>query len=153
MRTNQDYKNAALDRLRDNWSPAVLATIVITILCLACTGGQTVPQIFHHPDGVFRAQPNVRVVFAVGDEKTDGGQDAFFPVEFRNDTFYGPTNIPISHGSNGWESPAGYECVFGGGRMAFPDLSTINYGFRSWEISGAGQAMAAHTWRFKAMSA
>ena len=44
MRTNQDYKNAALDRLRDNWSPAVLATIVITILCLACTGGQTVPQ-------------------------------------------------------------------------------------------------------------
>ena len=82
-----------------------------------------------------------------------GGQDAFFPVEFRNDTFYGPTNIPISHGSNGWESPAGYECVFGGGRMAFPDLGTINYGFRSWEISGAGQAMAAHTWRFKAMSA
>lgn len=44
MRTNQDYKNAALDRLRDNWSPAVLATIVITILCLVCTGGQTVPQ-------------------------------------------------------------------------------------------------------------
>ena len=46
MRTNQDYKNAALDRLRDNWSPAVLATIVITILCLVCTGGQTVPQYY-----------------------------------------------------------------------------------------------------------
>ena len=44
MRTNQDYKNAALDRLRDNWSPAVLATIVVTILCLVCTGGQAVPQ-------------------------------------------------------------------------------------------------------------
>ena len=44
MRTNQDYKNAALNRLRDNWSPAVLATIIIVILCLVCTGGQAIPQ-------------------------------------------------------------------------------------------------------------
>lgn len=38
MRTNQDYKNAALDRLRDNWSPAVIATLIY-ILIVALSGG------------------------------------------------------------------------------------------------------------------
>lgn len=44
MRTNQDYKNAALDRLRDNWAAAVLATLVFVILALACMGGNVIPQ-------------------------------------------------------------------------------------------------------------
>lgn len=44
MRTNQDYKNAALRRLQGNWAPAVLASIVVVVLSLICTGGQAVPQ-------------------------------------------------------------------------------------------------------------
>lgn len=32
MRTNQEYKNAALDRLRGNWAPAVLAMLALLFL-------------------------------------------------------------------------------------------------------------------------
>ena len=32
MRSNQEYKNAALDRLRGNWAPAVLATLVFLFI-------------------------------------------------------------------------------------------------------------------------
>lgn len=38
--TNQDYKNAALAALKGNWAPAVLASIVFTLIALALSGGQ-----------------------------------------------------------------------------------------------------------------
>lgn len=39
MKTNQEYKNAALGCLRDNWSPAVIATIVyLAIVLVVCSG-------------------------------------------------------------------------------------------------------------------
>lgn len=45
MRTNQEYKNAALDRLRGNWSPAVIATLIYAVLAVVCTGSVQVPTL------------------------------------------------------------------------------------------------------------
>lgn len=46
MRFNQDYKNAALDRLHGNWAAVVIATLVTILLCGLFTGGSAVPQYF-----------------------------------------------------------------------------------------------------------
>ena len=45
MRTNQEYKNASLDRLRGNWTAPVIATLVFTVIALFCTSGQAIPYI------------------------------------------------------------------------------------------------------------
>jgi len=39
MKTNQEYKEAALSRIRGNWSPIVLATIIFIIIELICCSG------------------------------------------------------------------------------------------------------------------
>ena len=44
MRTNQDYKNAALDALRGNWAPFVIGTLVFAVIALVCSGGNAAPQ-------------------------------------------------------------------------------------------------------------
>lgn len=36
MKTNQDYKNAALAALKGNWAPAVLATVLFTLITMVC---------------------------------------------------------------------------------------------------------------------
>ena len=36
MKTNQDYKNAALAALKGNWAPAVLATVLFMLITLVC---------------------------------------------------------------------------------------------------------------------
>lgn len=41
MRTNQEYKNAALAALKGNWAPAVVATIVFFAIAMAISGGQS----------------------------------------------------------------------------------------------------------------
>lgn len=38
MKTNQDYKNAALGRIRGNWAPLIVATIVFLLIVLLCEG-------------------------------------------------------------------------------------------------------------------
>lgn len=38
MKTNQDYKNAALSSLRGNWAPVVIATIIFLMIMLVCDG-------------------------------------------------------------------------------------------------------------------
>ena len=45
MRTNQEYKNAALDRLRGNWKPAVLATLIYVFVALIIIGAFEFPSI------------------------------------------------------------------------------------------------------------
>lgn len=40
MKTNQDYKNAALDRLRGNWTPAVVATLVYALAAMLCSSNE-----------------------------------------------------------------------------------------------------------------
>ena len=45
MRTNQEYKNAALDCLRGNWTAPVIATLVFTVIALFCSTGQALPYI------------------------------------------------------------------------------------------------------------
>lgn len=45
MRTNQEYKNAALDCLRGKWTAPVIATLVFTVIALFCSTGQALPYI------------------------------------------------------------------------------------------------------------
>lgn len=45
MKTNQDYKNAALGCLRGNWAPAVLATIIYILLAGIAMGGRELDTI------------------------------------------------------------------------------------------------------------
>jgi len=45
MKTNQEYKNAALDRLRGNWAPAVLATLVYVLISFLIAGTMQVPAL------------------------------------------------------------------------------------------------------------
>ena len=45
MKTNQEYKNAALDRLRGNWKPAVLATLIYFLICAVVVGVQEGPVL------------------------------------------------------------------------------------------------------------
>ncbi len=42
MQANQYYKNAALSRLRGNWSPVLVATIVFVFLTLICSGSNLI---------------------------------------------------------------------------------------------------------------
>ncbi len=42
MQTNQYYKNAALSRLKGNWSPVVVATIVFIVLSLICSSSNLI---------------------------------------------------------------------------------------------------------------
>lgn len=43
MRTNQDYKEAALAALNGNWTPVVLATLVYIAVAALCTGTAELP--------------------------------------------------------------------------------------------------------------
>lgn len=43
MKTNQEYKNLALDRLRGNWAPAVIPSLVFYFILLAIFGGSWLP--------------------------------------------------------------------------------------------------------------
>lgn len=52
MKTNQDYKNAALSALKGNWAPAVVATIVYFVICLAISGGGSISQYLPVSPGV-----------------------------------------------------------------------------------------------------
>lgn len=45
MRTNQEYKNAALDRLRGNWAPAVLATVIYVLIACVIVGIMEFPAL------------------------------------------------------------------------------------------------------------
>lgn len=45
MKTNQEYKDAALSALKGNWAPAVVATIVFFAIALAVSGGQSGLQL------------------------------------------------------------------------------------------------------------
>lgn len=45
MKTNQEYKNAALDRLRGNWTPAVLATLIYVLIACVIVGIMEFPAL------------------------------------------------------------------------------------------------------------
>lgn len=46
MKTNQEYKDAALSALKGNWAPAVVATIVFFAIGLTITGGQSLSEVW-----------------------------------------------------------------------------------------------------------
>jgi uncharacterized membrane protein len=52
MRLNQDYKNAALARLRGNWAAPVVATLIFIIIAAACTSGNVFPQYINARTGM-----------------------------------------------------------------------------------------------------
>ena len=61
MRTNQEYKNAALDRLRGNWAPAVLATVIYTLIALVVTGVTEGPTLMNM--GLSATNPNLGLFY------------------------------------------------------------------------------------------
>ena len=65
MRTNQEYKNAALDRLRGNWAPAVIATIIYMLVALIITGGEQIPRYIHADTGLILWFSGASLLFAV----------------------------------------------------------------------------------------
>ena len=65
MRTNQEYKNAALDRLRGNWAPAVIATIIYMLVALIITGGEQIPRFIHADTGLILWFGGASLLFAV----------------------------------------------------------------------------------------
>ena len=65
MKTNQEYKNAALDRLRGNWSPAVIATLIYVLIVIVCTGSAQIPTILQG-QAVPHADFNMGLAFGCG---------------------------------------------------------------------------------------
>lgn len=51
MKTNQDYKNAALDRLRGNWAPALIASLIVVLVGMLCTGNRFLQAALHAAPG------------------------------------------------------------------------------------------------------
>lgn len=45
MKSNTEYKNAALAALKGNWAPAVLATVIFFVITLLCLGPAEVPVL------------------------------------------------------------------------------------------------------------
>lgn len=52
MKTNQDYKNAALAALKGNWAPAVLMVIIYTAIVLLVNSGQFYAGVMEGLNGV-----------------------------------------------------------------------------------------------------
>ena len=52
MRTNQEYKNAALALLRGNWTAPVVATLVYVVIALLITGSTEIPGIIKADTGL-----------------------------------------------------------------------------------------------------
>ena len=49
MTTNQEFKNAALAALRGNWAPAVLGTLVVSVIACPIVGASSLYELFN-PD-------------------------------------------------------------------------------------------------------
>lgn len=52
MRTNQDYKNAALAALKGNWPQAVGTSIILLLLAFLCSGSSSLGEILHFAPGL-----------------------------------------------------------------------------------------------------
>ena len=61
MKTNQEYKNAALERLRGNWAPVVLATVIYVLICLVVTGVSEGPTLMRM--GFSATTPNLGLFY------------------------------------------------------------------------------------------
>ena len=95
----------------------------------------------------YTSTPNVQV----------DGRDAYFPTRFKNDAVLDHLGWPISFDQNerAWKGGSGQDQgeVFAFGSMAFPGLDVSAFNDTYYKINSAGEAMAAYTWRFKAMPA
>ena len=52
MKTNQDYKNAALAALRGKWAPAVIASIIYVVIAIVCSGENSIGKVLHFEPGL-----------------------------------------------------------------------------------------------------
>ncbi|MBP5625713.1 MAG: DUF975 family protein [Bacteroidales bacterium] len=46
MKSTRDYKRIARGRLQGNWTPAVLASLIYTVLAVMCSTGGMIPQLW-----------------------------------------------------------------------------------------------------------
>lgn len=52
MKTNQEYKNAALSRLRGNWAPVIVGTIIFLVVDLVLVGWNELPTFMAPNNGL-----------------------------------------------------------------------------------------------------
>lgn len=65
MKTNQEYKNAALAALKGNWSPAVVATIVFVLIAMLASGSSSVFSTLKFAPGVIAAAEGVGIILSI----------------------------------------------------------------------------------------
>lgn len=47
MRTNQEYKNEALSRIKPNWTPLIIASIIYILFIAVICGGSSLPSLIN----------------------------------------------------------------------------------------------------------
>ena len=65
MKTNQEYKNAALAALKGNWAPAVVASIVYIAIALLVSGSSSVGSSLKFSPGVIAAFEGVGIILSI----------------------------------------------------------------------------------------
>ena len=65
MKTNQEYKNAALDRIRGNWTPILVASIIYVVIEVLIIGGCSLPEILNSASGTQMAFSGVNTVLSI----------------------------------------------------------------------------------------
>ena len=79
MRTNKEYKNAALARLDGNWKPAVLATLVYLLIVMVFAGAYQAPA-FLNP-AMPTAPESLGFLLGIGGASLLVGIFLFYPLE------------------------------------------------------------------------
>lgn len=57
MTTNQEFKNAALAALKGNWTQAVLATLVVSVIACVISGASSLYELFNQDEFLFGTAP------------------------------------------------------------------------------------------------
>lgn len=66
MKTNQEYKNAALAALKGHWAPAIVCTIVFMLVAIAVSMFSTVAELEYMSDGVTLVVLLLSMLLSVG---------------------------------------------------------------------------------------
>ena len=79
MRTNKEYKNAALARLDGNWKPAVLATLVYLLIVMVVAGAFQAPALMN--PAMPTAPESMGFLLGFGGASLLAGIFLFYPLE------------------------------------------------------------------------
>lgn len=65
MKTNQEYKNAALAALKGNWAAAVVATVIYVVIAVLVSGGDSFANIMHFEPGIILTFAGVSCILGI----------------------------------------------------------------------------------------